>query len=106
MSEQDQEVVSMDHNYARPYNWTPESSYFKPAKMLFVSPPVTKRKSSNPLAPSQDYEDVIDVESVPTEPPELYDKPRAVHLMGECERHATFARLEQGNDDWEDSISK
>ncbi|KAF2880713.1 hypothetical protein ILUMI_25455 [Ignelater luminosus] len=100
----------MDHCYARPLNWTPESAFFQPTKTLFMQPPLNnKRKSTNPLTPSvttASNADEINVESPPTLPPELYDNVKAMQLMNECEKHAMFGKNSQDDEDWEDSVSK
>ncbi|XP_031359464.1 KAT8 regulatory NSL complex subunit 3-like isoform X2 [Photinus pyralis] len=99
----------MDHCYARPLNWTAESSFFQPTKVLFMTPEeLNLIKSKNPLAPqlTDDTDDLIDVESVPADLPEQYDKEKGISLMEECNRHASYARSDDGNDNWEDTISK
>jgi hypothetical protein len=54
--------IPMDHCYARPWNWRPESTFLRPTKTLFMpKPPPTKKRSTNPLAPVQDCEEMIDV---------------------------------------------
>lgn len=99
--------IFMDHCYARPWNWRPESNFLRPTKTLLVSKPtLNKRKSTNPLAPLQDIEEVIDVEEEPSENPLIYDSVKAKFLMEECQRHATFSRVDQGNEDWEETISR
>lgn len=100
-------AILMDHCYSRPWNWRPESNFLRPTKTLFLSKPnVSKRKSTNPLAPVQECEDVLDVESVLSDPPVIYDPLKAKFMMDECERHAGFARVDQGNEDWEETISR
>ncbi|KAF5299480.1 hypothetical protein FQR65_LT01061 [Abscondita terminalis] len=99
-------VIGMDHCYARPLNWTPESSFFQPTKLLFMPPDSKNRKSTNPLAPEHEIDEIIDVETVTTPTLETYDKVKAVYAMDECDRHASFGRVNQGNENWEDSISR
>lgn len=103
--EKDASTIFIDHCYSRPWNWRPESNFLRPTKTLFVSKPTsTKRKSVNPLAPLQNNDDILDVEADPYEPPPIYDEVKAKCLMEECERHAAFSRVEQGNEDWEETI--
>lgn len=99
--------VYIDHCYSRPWNWRPESNFLRPTKTLFVSKPsINKKKSTNPLAPLQDSENVLDVESVAPENPLIYDETRAKQLMEECEKHAKLSRGEQENENWEEAISR
>lgn len=99
--------IFMDHCYSRPWNWRPETNFLRPTKTLFINKPnINKKKSTNPLAPLQEVEDVLDVEALPSDPPLIYDPVKAKTLMDECERHAAFARVEQGNEDWEQTIDK
>ncbi|XP_063909599.1 KAT8 regulatory NSL complex subunit 3 isoform X4 [Zophobas morio] len=99
--------IPMDHCYARPWNWRPESTFLRPTKTLFMpKQPPSKRKSTNPLAPVQDYEEVIDVVATSNEPSPIYDKTKAKNLMEECERHAALARVDDGGDDWEESVQR
>lgn len=105
--EKETSSVLMDHCYARPWNWRPESDFLRPTKTLFVSKPsINKRKSTNPLAPLQDVDDVLDVETVPPDNPPIYDEGRAKQLMEECEKHANLSRGEQENENWEETISR
>lgn len=108
--EKDRGIIAMDHCYARPLNWTPESAFFQPTKTLFMQPPLNnKRKSTNPLTPSvttASTADDIDIESPPALAPELYDYAKAMQLMNECEKHAMFGKNGQDDQDWEDSVSK
>lgn len=106
ISEKDRGVIAMDHCYARPLNWTPESSFFQPTKLLLMPPDLKDRKSTNPLAPEQEIDDIVDIETVTTPPSESYDKAKAIYAMDECDRHAVFARVNQGNENWEDTISR
>lgn len=99
-------LIEMEHCYARPHNWRPETSFLRPTKTLFVPQRQTKKKSSNPLAPLQVVEDFIDVEAAPQEAPTIYDFDKAKQLMSECERHAACSRIEQGDPDWEEKIPK
>ncbi|XP_068909025.1 KAT8 regulatory NSL complex subunit 3 isoform X7 [Tenebrio molitor] len=99
--------IPMDHCYARPWNWRPESTFLRPTKTLFMpKPPPTKKRSTNPLAPVQDCEEMIDVVTESEDPAPIYDKIKAKHLMDECERHAALARVDEGNEDWEETISR
>lgn len=99
-------VVLIEHCYARPHNWKPETNFLKPTKTLFIQHQTSKRKSINPLAPIQDCDDVIDVVTVPSESPTIYDENKARYLMEECDRHATCARVNEGDENWEETISK
>lgn len=98
--------ILIEHCYARPHNWKPESNFLKPTKTLFIQHQNHKNRSINLLAPIQDHDDLIDVCSVQTESPTIYDDGKAKHLMEECERHASCARVSEGDENWEDSISK
>ncbi|XP_018566281.1 KAT8 regulatory NSL complex subunit 3 isoform X1 [Anoplophora glabripennis] len=100
-------IVSTDHCYARPWNWRPETSFLRPTKTLFVSKPISgRRKRSNPLAPIQDIEDVVDVETVVELPPPIYDVTKVKNLMEECENYASSARVDDVDEYWEDKISR
>lgn len=99
-------LVLIEHCYARPHNWKPETNFLRPTKTLFIQHQINKRKSVNPLAPVQDYDDTIDITTVPAEPPTIYDESKAKYLMEECERHASCARVNEGDENWEDTISK
>lgn len=100
-------TIFMDHCYSRPWNWRPESNFLKPTKTLFVpKPQAKKKKSTNPLAPVQDCSETIDIEAVPADNLPVYDTVKAKYLMEECERHAGLARVDDGNEDWEEQISR
>ncbi|XP_044260034.1 KAT8 regulatory NSL complex subunit 3 isoform X3 [Tribolium madens] len=99
--------IPMDHCYARPWNWRPESTFLRPTKTLFMPKvPSSRKKTTNPLAPIQECDDVVDVVTDSEEPTPIYDKVKAKHLMEECEKHAAMARVDEGNDDWEESVSR
>ncbi|XP_064212567.1 KAT8 regulatory NSL complex subunit 3 isoform X5 [Tribolium castaneum] len=99
--------IPMDHCYARPWNWRPESTFLRPTKTLFMPKvPPGRKKAINPLAPIQECDDVIDVVTDSEEPTPIYDKAKAKHLMEECEKHAAMARVDEGNEDWEESVSR
>ncbi|CAH1986257.1 unnamed protein product [Acanthoscelides obtectus] len=97
-------AISSDHCYARPWNWRPEEHFLRPTKTLFIHKAIGKR-SVNPLAPVQDVEDIVDVESE-GKAGTIYDLNKAKSLMDECEKYAFNARVDQDEDDWEDKISK
>lgn len=103
--EKDPSTIFIDHCYSRPWNWRPESNFLRPTKTLLINNPnANKKKSANPLAPLQKTEDILDVVSESYDPPPIYDEVKAKSLMEECERHAAFSRVEQGNEDWEETI--
>lgn len=102
--EKDPSAIFIDHCYSRPWNWRPESSFLRPTKTLFIHKPNSKKKPANPLAPLQKAEDILDVVSESYDPPPIYDEVKARAVMEECERHAAFSRVEQGNEDWEETI--
>lgn len=99
-------LILIEHCYARPHNWKSESNFLRPTKTLFILQKQTKRKSTNPLAPVQYCDDVIDIEAIPPEPSIIYDEIKAKQQMEECEKYASCARVEEGNENWEESISK
>ncbi|CAH0559591.1 unnamed protein product [Brassicogethes aeneus] len=103
-------AISSDHCYARPWNWRPESSFLRPAKTLFIqkSQHKSNRKSTNPLAPLQDAEDLIDVDSEPVDQPLNYDFDKAKQLMDECDRFVETVNpeAEEDEENWEDKIDK
>lgn len=99
-------LIFVEHCYARPHNWKPETNFLRPTKTLFIQHQSNKRKSVNPLAPIQDCEDIIDVISVPPEAPVIYEESKAKYLMDECDRYASCARVNEGDDNWEDTVSK
>lgn len=76
----------------------------RPTKCLFVhKAPASLKHSSVPLHTNSSN---IDVVSVPSTPTPIYDSEKAKTLMEECERHASFARVDDGEDDWEEKVSK
>lgn len=93
----------MDHSYCRPWNWRPETSFIRPTKLLFVWKSNNSKHNSGPLRANSTN---IDVVNCPATPTPIYDIEKARNLMEECERHAAFARIDDGNDDWEENISK
>lgn len=96
----------MDHCYSRPWNWRPETSYIRPTKTLFVP---RNNLRVNPTLPPQrcvEERDDIDVERISPPPAPIYEAEKAKSLMEECERHAALARVGDGNEDWEESVSK
>lgn len=54
---------------------------------------------------SRNVED-IDVEEVTQAPTLHFDVAKARTLMNECERHASFARPDDQQEDWEEKLSK
>ncbi|GLV31125.1 Reduction in Cnn dots 1 [Carabus blaptoides fortunei] len=104
--EKELDPILMDHCYSRPWNWRPETSYIRPTKTLFVP---KNNLRVNPTLPPQrcvEEQDDIDVESVSPPPAPIYEPEKAKSLMEECERHASLARVGDGNEDWEESVSK
>lgn len=100
-------VIMMEHCYSRPHNWKPDSNFLRPTKTLFIPQKGYRRKSINPLAPLQEIEDVIDVESVLPESPTIYDGQKANYLMDECDRHVASIRTNNSEDyDWEESVAR
>ncbi|KAJ8931429.1 hypothetical protein NQ314_015668 [Rhamnusium bicolor] len=82
-------TISTDHCYARPWNWRPETSFLRPTKTLFIPKPIIgRRKSTNPLAPLQDIEDIPKVR------------------WKNVKKHAASARVDQIDEDWEEKILK
>ncbi|XP_050732045.1 KAT8 regulatory NSL complex subunit 3-like isoform X5 [Eriocheir sinensis] len=117
--ESEPDIVSLDHPYARPYNWRPEASHARPRKSLFMSKTGRHQHHHHLLHSHHQHqqhhsssyhqyhshyqqrlmhgtEEVIDVDGDLTPPPPLpYDLPKAQQVMSECERHVVFARLDQ-----------
>lgn len=107
LSEKELNNILMEHCYSRPHNRTLESRFLRPTKTLFIPQKTSRRKSTNPLAPIQDYEDIIDIETVPPDQPIIFDAVKAKYLMEECERHASFARSKDDDPvDWEEKINR
>lgn len=105
--EQENYMITADHCYARPWNWRPEMSFFRPAKILFVNKPLLGiRKTSNPLVSLQSTNEIIDVESEAEIPTVQYDIEKAKFLMDECQRYALSAKPDGNDEDWEEKISK
>ncbi|KAJ8914987.1 hypothetical protein NQ315_002511 [Exocentrus adspersus] len=105
--DRDDWTVSTDHCYARPWNWRPETSFLRPTKTLFIPKSACSRsKPINPLAPSQDVVDVIDIETVAKVPCPIYDIHKAKNLMEECEKYAASIRVNDIHEDWEENISR
>lgn len=99
-------LILIEHCYSRPHNWKSESNFLRPTKTLFIPQKQIKRKSINPLAPIQYCDDVVDVEAVTPEPSTIYDEIKAKQQMEECEKYASCARVEEVDENWEESISK
>lgn len=100
-------TVSVDHCYARPWDWRPDNSFLRPTKTLFVTKPLPgTRKSSNPLISLPSSDEVIDVESEPEAPTVLYNVEKAKSMMEENQKYALNARPEQNEEDWEEKITK
>eukprot|EP00095_Tigriopus_kingsejongensis_P001974 maker-scaffold886_size84816-snap-gene-0.32 protein:Tk01974 transcript:maker-scaffold886_size84816-snap-gene-0.32-mRNA-1 annotation:"hypothetical protein L798_06361" len=100
-------LVQLDHSYAKPWNWKPETlPVVKASKSLFLPRPA-RSPFGTPLAVNADEEIDVLTESVPPRNP-LNDKSHIV--MEECHRFADLINpdvkdIEQA-EDWEESVSK
>ncbi|XP_014212187.1 KAT8 regulatory NSL complex subunit 3 isoform X2 [Copidosoma floridanum] len=93
-------MIMKDHNYARPWNWKPESVFVRPIKKIFFS------KSHNAVAKEKEDDDLIDVEEIDEEPPvPPFDLSKIRQTMAEFQRVSNFIRTEDV-DDWEEKIDK
>lgn len=100
-------TVSVDHCYARPWNWRPDTSFLRPTKTLFFNKSVPGiRKSSNPLISLNISDEIIDVESEVETSNILYDIEKAKNMMEECYRYALTVRPDKTDEDWEEKISR
>lgn len=98
-------TVTVDHCYARPWNWRPDNSFLRPTKTIFVTKPLPGiRKSSNPLISIPTSDEIIDVESESETPTVLYNIEKAKNMMEENQRYALNARPDQSDEDWEEKI--
>lgn len=98
--------VSIDHCYARPWNWKAESSFLRPTKTLFIPKNPSKINFTGQVQQTQENEDLIDVESVDNQPTPIYDVIKANQLMDECENHVKLFKKDEGNPHWEEAILK
>ncbi|XP_046991127.1 KAT8 regulatory NSL complex subunit 3 [Schistocerca americana] len=92
-------MVMLDHAYSKPGDWSPENTYLKPTKKLFMfnfSPTENFWKSKAG----------IDIEEEPTTLTPPYNKEITSRLMRECEAFVKSIRREDKGDDWEDKIDK
>ena len=48
----------------------------------------------------------IDVVGTGPDPVVPYDINKARTVMNECERHVSFARMEEGPEDWEERVTR
>ncbi|XP_045460459.1 KAT8 regulatory NSL complex subunit 3 isoform X3 [Harmonia axyridis] len=96
--------ISVDHCYARPWNWKAESSFLRPTKTLFIPKNPSKINFSGQIIHSQANEDLLDVETVDNQPTPIYDVNKAKSLMEECENHVKCFKNDEGNNHWEEAI--
>ncbi|XP_044762130.1 KAT8 regulatory NSL complex subunit 3 isoform X2 [Coccinella septempunctata] len=103
-NDKEKSSISIDHCYARPWNWKAESSFLRPTKTLFIPKNTSKINFPGQLIPPQDNEELIDIETVENQPTPIYDVNKANQLMEECEKHVKCFKNDEGNNHWEDAI--
>ncbi|PVD31036.1 hypothetical protein C0Q70_10313 [Pomacea canaliculata] len=100
-SDQEMDIILLDHGYAKPWSAHPDASNARPLRYLFKS----KQPRGTADQVPRNVED-IDVEEVTQAPTLHFDVAKARTLMNECERHASFARPDDQQEDWEEKLSK
>ncbi|XP_014777287.1 KAT8 regulatory NSL complex subunit 3 [Octopus bimaculoides] len=101
--EQDLDIVSLDHCYAKPWSAHPDASNAKPLRMLFMHKfPRNADIDQN----SVDEDQILDVETTTVKSSHIGDVAKARSLMNECERHVSLAYPDKGGEDSEEHISK
>lgn len=98
-------MIQLDHCYAKPWNWRPETSFMRPCKTLFVNNKIQSQDITITSPAEIDDSDDIDIVEVAKIPEPIYDTDRARRQMEECESHARASRV-QDIDDWEHTIVK
>ncbi|XP_046562745.1 LOW QUALITY PROTEIN: KAT8 regulatory NSL complex subunit 3-like [Haliotis rubra] len=99
-SDQEFDLVQLDHCYSKPWSAHPDASNARPMRTLFMAK-FPRNHGSEGTGEENLPLDVVSLPSTPTLP---YDLTKARSLMSECERHVSFARVEEGTDDWEEQI--
>ncbi|XP_067656607.1 KAT8 regulatory NSL complex subunit 3-like isoform X3 [Haliotis asinina] len=99
-SDQEFDLVQLDHCYSKPWSAHPDASNARPMRTLFMAK-FPRNHGSEGTGEENLPLDVVSLPSTPTLP---YDLTKARSLMSECERHVSFARVEEGADDWEEQI--
>ncbi|XP_048237390.1 KAT8 regulatory NSL complex subunit 3-like isoform X2 [Haliotis rufescens] len=99
-SDQEFDLVQLDHCYSKPWSAHPDASNARPMRTLFMA----KFPRSHGSEGTGEDSLPLDVVSLPSTPTLPYDLTKARSLMSECERHVSFARVEEGTDDWEEQI--
>lgn len=92
-------MVMLDHAYSKPGDWSPENTYLKPTKKLFMFN----------FSPTENFwksKDGINIVEEPTTFNPPYNKEITSRLMRECETFVKSMRREDKGDDWEDKIDK
>ncbi|XP_074643172.1 KAT8 regulatory NSL complex subunit 3-like [Tubulanus polymorphus] len=99
------DVVLLDHSYSKAWSSHPDASNARPAKLLYMQPFMRQSEPTTSRSPSE-HDDIIDVTSEPKQTVSQFDSNKSHTIMNECERHVNFARLDEGSDDWEETVCR
>ncbi|KAK9508475.1 hypothetical protein O3M35_006025 [Rhynocoris fuscipes] len=92
-------AIELDHNYSKPWNWRPDSTYAKPMKALFFG-------KSSPSIINVTGDEIVDPVGNTSPPRPAYDEEKARKIMDDTWRQIRLLRADAGDVDWELKVER